>query len=145
MVKIEKVNFILGYFDKNWTETFILDQHNMNLFTDPYLDHMNAILDIHTPYKKVSKYKLRFKIKAWIIPALQKSISVKKSLLKKFINCHDFQTKHYLDTRHKDYRNLLSTLLKRSKANNYNHYFDINWNSIKNTLKGIKSKCFKAI
>ena len=34
--------------------------------------------------------------------------------------------------------NILSTLLKRSKTNYYNHYFDINWN-IKNTWKGIKS------
>ena len=35
--------------------------------------------------------------------------------------------------------NILSTLLKRSKTNYYNHYFDINWNNIKNTWKGIKS------
>ena len=28
-------------------------------------------------------------------------------------------------TRYKDYRNLSSTLLKRSKRNYYNHYFDI--------------------
>ena len=34
--------------------------------------------------------------------------------------------------------NILSTLLKRSKTNYYNHYFDINWN-IKNAWKGIKS------
>ena len=31
------------------------------------------------------------------------------------------------------------SLLKRSKTNYYNHYFDINWNNIKNTRKGIKS------
>ena len=29
--------------------------------------------------------------------------------------------------------------MKRSKANYCNHYFDINWNNIKNTWKGIKS------
>ena len=28
--------------------------------------------------------------------------------------------------------------MKRSKTNYYNHYFDINWNNIKNTWKGIK-------
>ena len=61
---------------------------------DSYLDHMNAILDIHAPYKKVNKYKLRFKIKPWITPALQKSITVKNHLLKKFINCNDSQTKN---------------------------------------------------
>ena len=34
---------------------------------------------------------------------------------------------------------MLSTILKQSKTNNYNHYFEANWNSIKNTWKGIKS------
>ena len=29
--------------------------------------------------------------------------------------------------------------MKRRKASYYNHYFDINWNNIKNTWKGIKS------
>ena len=40
---------------------------------------------IYPPLKKTSKYKLKFKGKAWIIPDLQKSIAVKNELLKKFI------------------------------------------------------------
>ena len=75
--KFNKENFILDYFDKNWSEILQLDQHNVNLSMDSYLDHMNTILDIHAPYKKVSKYKLRFKLKPWITLALQKSVSVK--------------------------------------------------------------------
>ena len=106
---------------------------------DYYLDHVNAILDIHAPYKKFKKYKLSFKLKPWITPALQKSISVKNFLPKKFINYNDSQTKEHLHTRYKEYINLLSTLLKRSKTNYHNHHFDINWNNIKNTWKGIKS------
>ena len=34
---------------------------------------------------------------------------------------------------------MLSTILKQSKTNYYNHYFETNWNSIKNTWKGLKS------
>ena len=34
---------------------------------------------------------------------------------------------------------MLSTILKQSKTNCYNHYFQTNWNSIKNTWKGLKS------
>ena len=94
--KFKKEKFILDYFDKNWSEILELDQHNVNLSMDSYLDHVNTILDSHAPYKKVSKYELRFKLKSWITPALQKSISVKNSLLKKFINCNDFQIKEHL-------------------------------------------------
>ena len=65
---------------------------------------MNVILDICAPYKKVSKYKLRLKLKPWITPALQKSISVKNSLLKKLINCNDSQTKEHWHTRYKEYK-----------------------------------------
>ena len=116
-------NFILDYFDKNWSEILQLDQHNVNLSMDSYLGHMNAILDIHAPYKKVNKYKVRCKIRPWITPALQKSVTVKNHLLKKFINCNDSQTKEQLHTRYEEYRNLLSTLSKRSKINYYyNHY-----------------------
>ena len=137
--KLNKANFILDYFDKNWSEILQFDQHNVNLSMHSYLDHVNAILDIHAPYKKVNKYKLRFKIRPWKTLALQKSITVKNCLLKKFINCNDSQTKEQLHTRYKEYRNLLSILLKRSKTNYYNQYFDINWNNVKNTWKGMKS------
>ena len=137
--KFNNENFILDYFNKTWSEILQLDQHNADLSMDSYLDHMNAILDIHAPYKKVKKNRLRFKIKLWVTPALQKSLTVKNHLLKKFINCNDSQTKEQLCTRYKEYRNLLSILLKRGKTNYYNHYFDINWNNIKNTWKEIKS------
>ena len=40
----------------------------MNLSMYSYLDHLNAVLDVHALYKKVNKYKLRFKIKPWIAP-----------------------------------------------------------------------------
>ena len=98
---------------------------------------MNTILDIHAPYKKVSKYKLRFKLKSWITPALQKSISVKNSLLKKFINCNDSQTKEHQSIGIKNIEIFYSPFWK--EANYYNHYFDINSNNIRNTWKGIKS------
>ena len=137
--KFNKQNFILDYIEKNWSEILELDQHNVNLSMDFYFDHINAVSDIHVPYKKVNKYKLRFKIKPWITPALQKSVSVKKFILKKFINCNNSQTKEHLHTRYKDYRNLLSTILKRGKTNYCNHYFDINRNNIKNTWMDVQS------
>ena len=40
---------------------------------------------------------------------------------------------------YKDYRNLLFTVLKQSKNNYFNNYFESNWNTIKNAWKGIKS------
>ena len=100
---------------------------------------MNSIFDVHGPLKKLNKYKLKYKTKPWITPVLQKSISIKNNLLKKFITAKDPQVKESYHKEYKDYRNMLSTILKQSKTNYYNHYFEANWNSIKNTWKGIKS------
>ena len=100
---------------------------------------MNSILDAHVPLKKVNKYKLKFKTKPWTTPILQKSISIKNNFLKKFITAKDAQIKERYHKEYTDYRNLLSIILKQSKTNYYKHYFESNWNSIKNTWKGIKS------
>ena len=105
---------------------------------ESFLNNINSILDVHAPLKKVNKYKLKFKTKPWITPALQKSIFNKNNLLKKFITAKDPQVKERYHKEYKDYRNMLSTILKQSKTN-YNHYFETNWNSSKNTWKGIKS------
>ena len=43
---------------------------------------MDSVLDRHAPLKMVNKYKLKFKTKPRITPALQKSISIKSNLIK---------------------------------------------------------------
>ena len=70
---------------------------------------------------------------------LQKSISVKNKLLANFINKKDPILKEEFHTNYKKYRNLLSTLMKKSKQASYDKYFERNWNNIKNTWKEIKS------
>ena len=106
---------------------------------DSFLNNINSILDVHAPLKKVNEYKLKSKTKPWIAPVLQKSISIKNNLLKKFITAKDPQVKERYHKEYKNYRNMLSTILKQSKTNYYNHYFATNCNSIKNTWKGLKS------
>ena len=104
-----------------------------------YLDAINMLLDTYAPLKTINKYKLKFKSKPWITLGLQKSISVKNKLFVNFINKKDPILKDEFHTNYKKYRNLLSTLMKRSKQANFDKYFEANWNNIKNTWKGIKS------
>ena len=60
-------------------------------------------------------------------------------MLTDFINKKDPILKEEFHTNYKKYRNLLSTLMKKSKQAYYDKYFEKNWNNIKNTWKGIKS------
>ena len=136
--KFNQENFILDYLDKDLHDVPQIDQQNFNLSMDSLLNDMNSILDVHAPLKKVNKYKLKFKTKPWITSALQKSISIKNNLLKKFINAaKDPPIKERYHKEYKDYRNMLSTILKQSKTNYYNHYFETDWSSIKNIWKDI--------
>ena len=89
---------------------------------------------------------MKFKPKPWITFGLQKSSSVKNKLLTNFISKKDpilkeeFHTKYIkIQNIHEICRNLLSTLMKKSKQVYYDKYFEKNWNNIKNTWKGIKS------
>ena len=67
---------------------------------------MNSILDSNGPFKRINKYKLRFKTKPWITPALKKSVPVKNSLLNKFIRSKDPQAKKHYRIKHKTYRDM---------------------------------------
>ena len=63
---------------------------------------------------------------------------MKNELLTYFISKKTLYSKRNF-TLTKKYRNLLSTLTKKSKQAYYDEYFERNWNNIKNTWKGIKS------
>ena len=72
------------------------------------------LLDTYAPLRTINKYKLKFKSKPWITLGLLKSMSVKNKLLVNFINKKDPILKEEFHTNYKKYRNLLSTLMKRS-------------------------------
>ena len=127
--KFDRENFILDYFSVDWEDLLKIDKLNADNSTKMYLDAINMMLDT----------KLKFKSKPWITLGLQKSISVKNKLFVNFINKKDPILKEEFHTNYKKYRNLLSTLMKRSKQAYFDKYFEANWNNIKNTWKGIKS------
>ena len=67
------------------------------------------------PLGKSKKKKLRFRSKPWITVGLQKSISIKNILFAKFIKSTDISQTNEIHIKYKQYRNLILTLLKRSK------------------------------
>ena len=137
--KFDRENFILDYFSVDWEDLLKTDELNADNSTRMYLDKINMLLDTYAPLKRIDKYKMKFKSKPWTNLGLQKSISLKNKLLKKFINKKDPILKEEFHINYKKYRNLTSTLTKKSKQAYYKKYFERNWNNIKNTWKGIKS------
>ena len=92
-----------------------IDEINAENSTKMYLDKITMLLETYTPLKRINKFKLKFKSKPWITWGLQKSMSMKNKLLTNFINNKDFILKEGFHTNYKKYRNLLFTLMKKSK------------------------------
>ena len=85
-----------------------------------YSVKINIFLDTYAPFKRIDKFKLRFKSKPWINLALQKSISLKKKLLSKFINKITLHRKRKLTL------NTITSETLKSKLAYYNEYFEAN-------------------
>ena len=124
--KFDRENFILDYFSVEWEDLLKIDELNADNSTKICLDKINMLIDTYAPLKRINKYKLKFKSKPWITLGLQKSISVKNKLLTNFINKKDPILKEECHTNYKKYRNLLSTLMKKSKQAYYDKYFERN-------------------
>ena len=121
--KFDRKNFILNCFSLEW-DVLKIDELNADKSTKKFLDKINMLLDTYAPLKRVKKYKLKFKSKPWITLGLQKSISVKNKLFANFMNKKDPILKEECHTNYKKYRNLLSTLMKKSKQAYYDRYFE---------------------
>ena len=130
--KFDRENFILDYFSVEWEDLLKIEELNADKSIKKFLDKIN-MLDTYAPLKRVKKYKLKFKSKPWITLGLQKSISMKNKLLINFINKKDPILKEECHTNYKKYRNLLSTLMKKSKQAYFDRYFEKKWKNIKNT------------
>ena len=121
--KFDRENFILDYFSAESEDLLKIDELNANNSAKKYLEKIILLLDTYGPFKRVKKYKLKFKSKLWITLGLQKSISVKNKLLTNFINKKNPKLKEECHTNYKKDRNLLSTLMKKSKQAYYDRYF----------------------
>ena len=87
-------------------------KENIDFSFECFLKKFNLILDKYLPLKKLTKQKLKFKTKPWITPGLQKSISVKKLLIK-LIKLKEPTLKNEVCTKNKFYRNMLLKQLKQ--------------------------------
>ena len=112
--KFAHENFIPDYFSVDWNSIINNDKY-VNLFFNNFFKRINAVLDSRAPLRKVTKTKLRFRSKLWITLGLQKSIFIKNNLFAKFIKSNDVNQTNEIHIKYRQYRNLKSTLLKKSK------------------------------
>ena len=103
-----------------------------------FLAKFNSILDFYAPLINTSRQKIKFRDKPWITLRQQKSIPIKNHILTKYIKLKDVTLKDEAQIKYKQYRNLLSTLMKESKKSYFTNYFQNNLNDLNSTWKRYK-------
>ena len=104
-----------------------------------YLSQIDNLLDAHAPSKKFNKKELKFLTTPWITQGLQNSIKKKNNMYSKFLKCKSKIRKEFHHNSYKNNRNLLSTLVKRTKEKYFTNFFNENIKDIKKTWKDIKT------
>ena len=115
------------------------EENDVNFSMNKYLSKIDSLLDTNGPCKKLNKKELKFLTKPWIMQGLQNSIKEKNNIYSKFVKCKNKIMKEFHFSNYKNYRNLLSTLLKRAKEKYFTNFFNENIKDIKKTWKGIKN------
>ena len=80
---------------------------------------MNNMHDKHAPFKKITKYKLKFRTKPWITLHYRNLFLLKIKFLKNCTKRKDITQKNEHHNNYQIYGNLISTLMKRSKQDYY--------------------------
>ena len=91
--KFIQTDFVLDYFDKDWSNVLQLDQQDVNLSIESFSNKINSILDEHAPLKWINKYKSKFKSKPWITPCHSEVYQCQKQFIKKVHKCKRFTNK----------------------------------------------------
>ena len=131
--KFDQENFVLDYLSADWENLIELNCGNVDQSFASFLFKFNSILDLYAPLKNISKQKLKFINKALVTLGLQKAISIKNHLLTKYIKLKDVTFKNEAQIKNKQYRYLLSTLMKESQKSYFTNYFQNNLNDLKRT------------
>ena len=122
----------MAWLTANWTTKY---KSFYGIFSKQHKLHLGCIYTI----KNINKFivKLRNPLLDYYYPS--EIYFQKKNLNKKKYRFKRFPKKERLQKKYKDYKNLLSAILKKSKTKYYNRYFESKWSNIKNTRTGIKS------
>ena len=115
-----------------------------NLSFDLFYSKLTLLIDQYTPTRNLSNKQLLNINKPWITKGLRKSIAIRDKILKKFINSKNLTSKSELHIKYKRYRNSILNLMKISKRNYYQHFFNNNIKNIKHIWKGINELISKS-
>ena len=137
--RYDKDSFYSDFVNTNWNDIIDINNNDINESFNSFFQNFNNILDKHIPLKKLSNKNFKRNFKPWITLGILKSLKKRSVLHSRYLRAKDPERKQLLNQRFKVYRNMLVTLIRKSKQNHFNKYFSDNIKNLRETWKGIKS------
>ena len=122
----------------NWKRVLQLEDKDVDISFQNFINTFNDLLEKEAPLKKVSNKDRKYLQKPWITRGILTSINNKNRIRKKYDRAKDQNRKIELYNRWKMYKNKINTLIKRSKGNHYKNFFQDNKNKVLKVWQGIK-------
>ena len=120
----------------NWTKLF--ENKSSEDSFNAFIKEIDKLLDEMAPIKVLTNKESKSEGKPWITTGILKSIHDRDKLHKRYLKETNKDRKAALFHKFKTKRNIITLLLRRSKADYYANYFAKNKTNIKETWKGIK-------
>ena len=122
----------------NWKHILQIDKNDANLAFNNFYLAVEPIINKFMPLKKISNKEFKRKYKPWITNGICMSMKRRDKLLHQYIRTKAPNTKLSLHIEYKLIRNKIVELVKISKQNFYNSYFESNSSNLRKIWQGIK-------
>lgn len=124
--------------NKDWKSILEIDKKDIDISFNNYMLTFSNLLQQHAPLKKLSNKEIKTLKKPWITTGILKSINKKNEIHRKSVKAKNPIRKEELHELYKTYKNSITKLTRRSKANYYCQFFEDNKKKLNKVWQGIK-------
>ena len=135
----DKISFYSDFQNIDWDDIINTNNEDTNSSFEAFFLNFNKLLDKHIPLKRLSNKNFKRRFKPWITIGILKSLRKRNELHSRYLRAKDHERKQLLYFRFKAYRNMLVTLIRKSKQNHFTKYFSDNIKNLRETWKGIRN------
>ena len=139
MKNFQTDTFLQNYKAIDWDSIIEIDNGDVNRSTENFLSKFNVILDDHAPLRRKTQKEYKQMFKPWINNNIIHKIKDKNKMLKKSMSCKSEFSKSVHYEAFKKLKNEITGLIRNSKKEYYQNYFNKNKKNMKKVWKGIKS------
>ena len=122
---------------KDWNKLF--ENKSSESCMNTFYNTIEQLLDEMAPVKRLTKKEVNLLKRPWITKGILISIKNRDKIHKEYLKCKETNRKDQIYKIYKRKRNLITTLLRQSKGDYYQSFFEEHKSNVKKTWEGIRN------